>query len=152
MLAGAIQGDTIKTSATEASGSGRDGAMENVLQQGRLFFESIINAFGPVWTVLVALGIYGACFLWRLYNDRRKDRERDIVLEEKERSLQRLANEARAYRAYVFKEKLKCDDTWLEKFMIENDFRSGPESRRVLERQKNGKGEAKQEEGKGKRS
>lgn len=96
-------------------------------------FESIINKYGPLNTVLIGIGIIVVLFLFRLYTDYRKDKERDKIIEEKERTVQRLAQEAREWRIVILKEKYKWTDEQVERFIHKGDFKDGAEARQKLE-------------------
>lgn len=94
---------------------------------------AIVEAFGPEW----ALGI-GAFFVvwttfWRIYNDKRKDKDRKAVIEEKEKTIQRLAAESREYRAAIFREKFKWTHEQVEALFYRNDYKDGVEAREKLE-------------------
>lgn len=107
--------------------------MSDTINAFTKLFETIINKYGQVNTVLIAIGIALVLFLYRLYTDYRKDKERDRVIEEKERTVQRLAQEAREWRIVILKEKYKWTDEQVDRFIHKGDFKDGIEARRKLE-------------------
>lgn len=95
--------------------------------------ELLLQYFGPYGLVGVAFGSCVLIFLYRLYCDYQKRQEVNLALEEKEKSIQRLANEVRMYRATVLKEKFKWSEEEVERLLITADFKDPKEARAFLE-------------------
>lgn len=104
----------------------------------------IIDALSRFIQVLIAnygiwgtLGIFGFIFLlffgWRVYNNYRKDREVNLALQEKDRTIQRLAEQERNYRILFFKEKAGWTDDQVDRFVLKNEFPDAPSARKALE-------------------
>lgn len=68
----------------------------------------------------------------RRYNDNRKEREANIAFAEKDRTIQRLANDSRAYKVLYLKTQGVSEEE-LDKLFIKNQFDDGKESREYLE-------------------
>ena len=98
---------------------------------------------GPWLTagIILVIGCSFLCFfLWRFHNEKRKDKEINQVIAEKERTIQRLAQDNREWRILFFKDKCGWNDKQVQKFVLENtDFEDGPAARKVLEHEKENK-------------
>lgn len=93
----------------------------------------LVQAFGTSGTIILfAMFILGS-FGWRYYNDRRKDREIRQLVEEKERTIQRLAKQECELRIYWLKNMAGWTDEQVERFIMLADFPDGPSARRALE-------------------
>ena len=99
---------------------------------GRLV-AALVAAFGPTGTVLLLLAVAVAATAWRLYQDKRKDREFNLLIEEKDKTIQRLASQERFYRAMFFKDKVGMPIEELERLIMRNDFSNTAEAREALE-------------------
>jgi len=84
-----------------------------------------------------SLGIFAIIIILftarRLYSDRRKDKEVNLLIEEKERTIQRLAKEAREYKILYFKKVENWSDEDIEHILMKNDFTDGVEARKHME-------------------
>jgi hypothetical protein len=113
------------------------------IQLAQEIINALIKYFGPTGTLgIIALGYIIFSIAPRLYADYRKDREINLALEEKEKSIQRLANDNRNWRAIFLKEKLKWSDEEIERLIITNSFENPKEAREHL-LSRNGNGEKK---------
>ena len=54
---------------------------------------------------------------YRIYNDKRRDQEYNLALDEKERTIQRLADQERTWRELFLKEKFNLNDNEIEKII-----------------------------------
>lgn len=96
--------------------------------------EALVAAFGPVGTVLLLLAVVALSAGWRFYQDKRKDREFDLLIAEKDKTIQRLASQERSYRAIFFKEKMGLSEDEIRMLIMHNDFSGTVEAREALER------------------
>lgn len=69
----------------------------------------------------------------RIYLTYTKDKEVNLALKEKERTIQRLTAEAREYKIVIFKEIHKWSDHEIERFIVKNDLANAVEARKALE-------------------
>ena len=97
------------------------------------FLEIMVANFGAWGTIVICVGIVLLFFAWRLYNERRKDRTNDELLREKDRTIQRLADESRYYKIIVFKEVLKWTDERIDLLIIKNEHEDVVSARKALE-------------------
>lgn len=97
------------------------------------FVQTLVASFGPGGTIAIFFGLILISIGWRVYNDRRKDGEHREVMEEKERTIQRLSNMNRELRVAVFKEVHGWTDDELERFIVRGEFDDGPSARQALE-------------------
>lgn len=109
---------------------------------------AVFGAWGTIGLIAVILVITGG---WKIWNIKRKDREIDLVLEEKDRTIQRLAEQERNYRILFFKEKFGWTDEQVLQFVMKNEFKDVPSARRELEGETpSAKQETKRRSGRGK--
>jgi len=93
----------------------------------------LLSSFGPWGTiVLITLAVL-ASFGFRVYNDRRRDKEIDALIEEKDRTIQRLADSERMYRALFLRQQTDWTDDQIERFIMQNEFADPVEARESLE-------------------
>ena len=109
------------------------GDLPAVFEAAKGLLDAMIGAFGPVGALVVLAVVSLAAFAWRVYNDRRKDREMDQVIAAHEKAVQRAAAEAREYRAAFFKEKLGWSDNLVESILVRNQFNDAPHARKEME-------------------
>lgn len=114
------------------SGGGGGGAAAIIDAIVRLL-DVLIRNFGQVGTLIIALAIVALASLWRVYNDRRKDKEVNAVIAEKDKTIQRLAEQERNYRILFFKEKAGWTDEEIDRFVMKNDFDGVVSARKALE-------------------
>ena len=70
---------------------------------------------------------------YRLWGDHRRDKNYNRALDEKERSIQRLANQERQWRILFLKERSGLEEKEIEDLILRNDFQSPEEARQALE-------------------
>ena len=105
----------------------------NLLDAIEKLLNMLVSTFG-VWPTLffilmVPLGIVG----WKYFQVWRADKETDKALDEKERTIQRLANENRMWRTLMLKEKYGLSDEQIRLLVVQNDPVDGKTSRENLE-------------------
>jgi hypothetical protein len=105
----------------------------DVLDALNNFIQTLIANYGRWGTIGIFLGIALLSAGWRIYQQRRKDKEVNLALKEKNRTIQRLAEQERNFRILFFKEKCGWTDDEIEKFVMKNEFEDVPSARRELE-------------------
>jgi len=95
--------------------------------------DQLAEILGPGWTVGLVLGLLVAGLAWKAYNNRRLERGFKLALDEKERTVQRLADEARGWRILFLTHNLKITRQEAEKIIERNEFANPEEARRELE-------------------
>lgn len=93
----------------------------------------ILESFGAEKTIGIIIGLVLLSIIYRLYSDYRKDKEVNAVIAEKERTIQRLAQDNREWRILFLKEKYNWSVEEIERFIHKNDFKDGPEARKFFE-------------------
>jgi hypothetical protein len=91
------------------------------------------QTFGANLTLLLLVGGVLMTFGWRLYQHWREDREVNLALEEKEKSIQRLAADNRELRILLFKQVFGWSDVQVERYILLNQPTDGAAARRQLE-------------------
>lgn len=71
---------------------------EGLLKAAGELFQQITNIYGPFWSLVIFFVLLLAVIAWKLYQQWRADREVNLVIAEKERTIQCLANENAMYR------------------------------------------------------
>lgn len=95
--------------------------------------ELLIGNFGAWPTVALIVVFIIAAFGFRYYNDRRRDREIDLLIAEKDKTIQRLAESERMYRALFLRQQTDWSDEQIEQFILKNEFSNPVEARQALE-------------------
>ena len=116
--------------AQQASPSAPDSDVLDAI--GRLL-DLLFQRLGPGYTLLLLAGLVLALAIRRVYYDRRADRDSKRAIEEMERTIQRLANQERAWR-YIFVTKtelLSADEADL--LINRNEYPTPKASREDLE-------------------
>lgn len=78
---------------------------EGVIKAVGELFQQIVTVYGPGWTAFFVFLVLAAAATWKVYQDRRKDKEVNLALEEKERTIARLASENATYRVEALVQK-----------------------------------------------
>lgn|SRR5690554_506968 len=99
----------------------------------RALLEALISRFGPGGTILLIGGFFLAFAARRVYLDWRADRLMNQALAEKERSIQRIADQEREWRVYFMMKDGKMTRREAEKIILRNDASTASESREALE-------------------
>jgi hypothetical protein len=85
--------------------------------------------YGSNVTLAIILGapaVFVAIQVWREW---RKEADVKLALQEKDRTIDRLASENRMYRVTLFKDKLGWTDEQIERFLIKGDTSHVPEKK-----------------------
>lgn len=96
----------------------------------------LISQFGPNGTLILILGAVLFLALRRLYLDHRADSLTTQALEEKERTIQRIANQERQWRLYFLIKEGNLSRKEAEKLVLQNEYSTPKESREALEGKK----------------
>jgi hypothetical protein len=96
-------------------------------------WNSLIGTLGVKGTLAVAVLIVVASAAVKRYNDVRKDRDANAALDEKEKSIQRLAEENRMWRALFLKDKCGMSPEEISRIVLKNEFPDAPSARKALE-------------------
>lgn len=109
-----------------------DKVIESVVKLLSFLFETLGVAGTIAATVLVVIVSAG----WRIYNDRKKEKEINLALQEKDRTITRLAAQERVWRIQFFKESMGWTDEQIEKYILQNDLPNIPAMRKELEKER----------------
>ncbi len=109
----------------------------------KMVLDWLIANYGAGGTVTIFLGACIIWFLFRLYTDWRKDKEVHLTLDEKEKTINRLANDNRELRAMFLKQVLKWSNQDISDLIISNEFKSPKELRDHCEKRTPKKGDEK---------
>lgn len=108
------------------------GDLPEVIKAISALLQLLINAFGPLGSLGIVALAYVAVVGGRIYNDLRKDKEVNMVVAEKERTIQRMANIERDLRVQLLKER-----GWpsgdIERLVIQAEFDDPISARNALE-------------------
>jgi len=113
--------------------------LPGVIEAFRKLLEVLIANYGTWGTLGIFAFIILASFGWKFYNNYRKDKEVNLALQEKDRTIQRLAEQERNFRILFFKEKAGWTDEQVERFVLRNEFPDVPSARKALEGEREGK-------------
>jgi len=101
----------------------------------------LIKYFGPGGTVVIFAVVFVGLFGFRVYRDHRSDRMIQKALEEKERTIQRLANQERTWRRLFLTKGIKLDPHEANKLLsLEQDFENPKQSRTAVETKRKSQG------------
>jgi len=96
--------------------------------------EWLVSTIGVTWTCVLIIFFPCLAFAWWLWVSSRRDRGWEMALGEKEKSLQRIANECRAWRSLYLQKVNGMTEDEVQRHFIENEFMNGAESRHALEK------------------
>ncbi len=95
----------------------------------------LVSTFGPWGTVILIVGGLAVLFLWKVYKDKQADKARDLALAEKERTIQRLANQERTWRRLFMTQVLKLPPDEADKLLLlEGNYENAKEAREAIEK------------------
>ena len=109
--------------------------MNEILNAIIQLIEVLIKHFGTLGTIGILVFVLLISIGWRLYNDKKNREESEALLEEKDRTIQRLAEQERSYRALFFKKFAGWEEKDIERFILKNEFKNPVEARKFLEDQ-----------------
>jgi hypothetical protein len=90
----------------------------------------LVGLLGPWPTVGVIVAVLAASLFFRWMADRRRERGWQLAIDEKERTVQRLAQQERAWRVMFISDKQKLQVAQVEKLLgDEDDLRETAEDR-----------------------
>jgi hypothetical protein len=92
-----------------------------ILKELTRLVEVLFTHLGPWGTIGVFVGLTIISSAWKLSTIRRKDREVNLVIQEKERTIERLTEDLRYYRAVIFKEKFGWTDEQIDRLVLKNE-------------------------------
>lgn len=98
--------------------------------------EVLVANFGAGGTIGIFVFLLLVGFIWRRYNDWQRDKNTNELIAEKDRTIQRLAEEARNFKILHFKEQLGWTDEQITLFIMKNEFVDGVTARIALEGEK----------------
>lgn len=111
-----------------------DGA--DVINAVNNLVQALVNIFGAWGTIGIAAALIAITAIWKIWNIRRKDREVNLALKEKDRTIQRLAEQERNFRILFFMEKCGWSEERIQQFVMKNEFEDVPSARKELEGEK----------------
>lgn len=109
-----------------------DKTIEAVEQLLKFLFQQL----GVAGTLTCAVLFVVASIAWRIYNDKKKEKEINLALQEKDRTIIRLASQERAWRIQYFKESKGWTDEQIDKYILQNELPNIPAMRKELEGRK----------------
>jgi hypothetical protein len=95
----------------------------------------LVGTFGPWGTVILVALVLATLFFWKVYKDRQADEARNLALAEKERTIQRLANQERTWRRLFMTQVLKLPPDEADKLLLlEGNYENAKEAREAIEK------------------
>jgi hypothetical protein len=86
--------------------------------------------YGAKVTLALIIGVPVVFFAIQVWREFRKEKDVRLALDEKDRTIDRLAADNRLYRATLFKDKLGWTDEQLERFLIKGDTSHVPDGKK----------------------
>jgi len=71
---------------------------------------TLVSIFGIGWTLIIIFATAVGTYFWKWYNNKRKQRYMDKLIEEKDKTIERMADEIRLMRIDFFKRNGWTDD------------------------------------------
>ena len=109
---------------------------DKIIEAVTKLLELLFRTLGVGGTIGVAIGFILLSVAWRIYNDKRKEKEINLALAEKDRTISRLAAQERVWRIQFFKETKGWSDEQIDKYLLQNDPPNIPAAREELEQKK----------------
>jgi uncharacterized membrane protein YccC len=107
---------------------------ETFLQSARELLTLLLDRFGAGGTIALVVVVLLALFAWRRYSDWRTDRMIDRALAEKERTIQRLANQERTWRRFFLTQHLNIPAEEVDRLLLlEGNYQDAKEARTAVE-------------------
>lgn len=101
--------------------------------------ETLIEHYGKWGALGIGLGAVILLFLWQLYLDKRKSKYFNTVIQEKDKAIQRIAEECRYLRFWLLKRTTNLSDAEIRDLVEKNEYPNAEEARRGMEEE--GRGE-----------
>ena len=95
--------------------------------------QALVDIFGPTYTFIIIIAFIVCSSFFKFRQSKKWSLEVRELINEKEKSMQRLANEVRTWKTLYFKEAKNWTNDEIERFMITRDFETGPEARQAME-------------------
>ncbi len=95
----------------------------SVIRELNDIFQTLIDSYGPWGAIAIVLFFWAGTVVYRVYNARRKDRETNEALKEKEKTIRYMAQELRGYRYIMFKDKLGLKPGEIKDLMLLEELR-----------------------------
>jgi hypothetical protein len=106
---------------------------EGLVKALQNFYDDLVRHYGSSGTLLLLLLVFLIFVGWNLYQHWKSRRDVNEALAEKERSIQRLASQERAWRAYFFRQQGLSNEE-IDSLLLRNDFANGAEARQHFEK------------------
>lgn len=106
---------------------------DKILEAATRLLGVLITNFGPWGTIALVAIVLLALFGWKYYNNRRADRAIDLVLAEKEKTIQRLANQERTWRKLFLTKGIQLSSKEADELLrLEGEYENPAQSRRAI--------------------
>ncbi len=109
---------------------------EKIIEAVTKMLELLFRTLGVGGTIGIATVFILLSVAWRIYNDKQKEKEINLALAEKDRTISRLAAQERVWRIQFFKETKGWSDEQIDKYLLQNDPPNIPAAREELEQKK----------------
>jgi hypothetical protein len=110
--------------------------MDKTLEALTKVINILVENYGATGTLLIFIGAIGIAVLWRVYSNYRTDKRIDQLLDEKDKTIQRLAEQERNMRILFLQKVAGWTDKQIEAFVMKNEFKDSVEARKELEQKK----------------
>jgi sensor domain CHASE-containing protein len=107
--------------------------MDRTLQSLTQLIDTLIESYEPWGTVGIFLGVVVISGLWKWYNDSRSDKRVEQLLQEKDKTIQRLAEQERNMRILFLQRMGGLSDEQIDAFVMKNEFDNPVDARKELE-------------------
>jgi hypothetical protein len=105
----------------------------DLLNAASHFLEVLVSIFGRQITGLILLFLFIFSIAYKRYKIHQNEKSHRAVIEEKERTIQRLAEENRNYRVVILKSVAGWTDDEVDRFVMKDEFKDGVAARKALE-------------------
>ncbi len=97
------------------------------------FVETLIEHFGKWGALGIGAALVALFFVYQYLKDRRKNKYFEMVIEEKDKAIQRTADECRYLRFWLFKQTTNLSDEEIKNLVEKNEYPNAEEARKGLE-------------------
>ena len=98
------------------------GEIAAVIEATTALFESLFSAFGKGWTLVLILIGWATVTGFKIHSRHRDGSAQKSLVAEKERTINRIANEAREYKTVVFKIMAKLSGDEIRDKLSDNEI------------------------------